>query len=554
MTSASTLAARGLFWSARSYSGPSRRGIRSTPTEMFAYGLLTLNHLLGSRRVRPEDVAGIEHPEFRDLIARIGDRLFEDGSGCALYRSTLPAAACSAIRDTLPARKQPVTGEVRTFRARMRHEVLFQPDWVYHTTKTARSAPMIERINHQPWHALVDGTQWGRSLPDGPRLSADVAKLLEDKALIPCDATNLTVLADAAPDTPHHYTYGEFMGGDLPPSSDKRRPLITGDSPLYWVDLLQLSFKHGSILNEGDINRKMGTGYAVTDNIHRVIDDADFFTQLMQSARGEDNQVFILPLTLFMMHGRLYAHDHKRAAASLLGGARYMLGALNQDGELARLREIGYHPTRGLFSRLDRGMLMYLTDEQMAEWGHWFFRVGGDDRTGLMQGIDDGRDDWPTAASSDDEAFAILHEQVRPRLLSSLSDPVRLQRRCLGLIDDGMRMIRTLKSETQGKMARNHLRKLLIGGYIVKHEEVDRVLDGRPGAVLARLAPYEAFFEAQRRLVSQLNDRDALLRWELTHIGNPLAPIVNQPWFSTVLRDEVARRLPVLRTFMEGGS
>ena len=28
-----------------------------------------LNHLLGSRRMRPEDVAGIAHPEFRALIA-----------------------------------------------------------------------------------------------------------------------------------------------------------------------------------------------------------------------------------------------------------------------------------------------------------------------------------------------------------------------------------------------------------------------------------------------------------------------------------------------------
>ncbi|MFT4979729.1 MAG: hypothetical protein ACI8S6_005641 [Myxococcota bacterium] len=554
MTPASNQEVRGLFWSARSYSGPSRRGIRSTPAEMFASGLLTLNYLLGSRRARPEDVADIANPDFRDLITRIGERLFTEGSGCALYRSDLPPAACSMIRDHLPARKHPVTGEVRSFRARMRHEVLFEPSWVYHAAETAVNVPLLEGINRQPSHRLVDPTQWGDALPDGPRLSADVAKLLADRALIPCDADNLTVRSDADPDTPHQYTYGEFMGGELPPPPVKRRPLITGDSPLYWVDLQQLSFKHGSMLNEGDINRKLGTGYAVTDNVLRVIDDGGFFTTLMQSAQGEDNQVFILPLTLFMMNGRLYAHDHKRAAASLLGGGRYMLGALNQDGELARFREIGYHPTRGLFSRLDRGMLMYLTDAQAAAWGHWFFRVGGEDRTGLLRGIDEGRDDWRTASGSDDDDFAVLHEQVRPRLLESLDDAERLQRRCLGLLDDGMRWIQQIQHAAQGDMARNHLRKLLIGGYILKHEEVDAVLDGRPDAVLARLAPYEAFFEAQRQHVSTLYDRDALLRWELTHIGNPLPPIVGQDWFSSALRDEIALRLPVLRDFMEGGS
>jgi hypothetical protein len=550
MTSASDLAVRGLFWSARSYTGPSRRGIRSTPTEMFALGLLSLNHLLGSRRAGPSDVADIRHPGFRQLIARIGDRLFEPGSGCALYACDLPPVACAMIRDHIPARKQPVTGEIRTFRARMRHEVHFRPGWVYHTAKTASSEPLLRRINHQPWHDLIDGTQWGEALPDGPRLSADMARLLEQGALIPCDATNLTVDADADPHTPHHYTYGELMGGVLPPSPDRRRPLITAESPLYWVDLLQLSFKHGSILNEGDINRQLGTGYAVTDNIHRVLDDPDFFTTLMRSARGEDNQVFILPLTLFLMDGRLYAHDHKRAAASLLGGVRYILGALNQDGLLAQLREVGYHPTRGLFSRQDRGMLLYLTEPQMAEWGHWFFRVGGEDRTGLLDAIDAGGDGWADAPCSDDPALARLHEQVRPRLLASLDDAERLHRRCMGLLDEGQRMIQALKRETRGSMARNHLRKLLISCYILPHEEVDRVLDGRPGAVEARLSPYEAFFETQRRLVSGLHDRDALLRWELTHIGNPLAPIVSQDWFLPQLRDEVVRRLPVLREFM----
>ena len=546
------LATRGLFWSARTYLGPSRRGIRSTPTEMFAFNLLVLNHLLSARRLRAADVPGIRHDGFRELITRIGGRLFAPDNVCALYESRLPPAACTAIRDTLPARRHPLTGEVRRFRARMRHEVLFEPGWVYHTAATCRNVPLLERINHQTAAEIVDGTQWGSTLPDGPQLSAAMARLLEEGALIPCDASNLAVAVDAAPGVPHQYTYGEFMGGHMPPSPGRRRPLIQAESPLYWVDLTQLSFKHGSILNEGDINRRMGTGYALSDNILRVLDEPDFFTRLMQSARGEDNQVFILPLTLFLMNGRLYSHDHKRAAASLLGGVRYMLGALNQDGELARLREVGYHPTKGLFSRLDRGMLLYLTEEQMQTWGHYFLRVGGADHTGLMRFIDDPEGDWWAASVSDDPDFAVLHEQVRPRLLSSLSDPERLRSRCLSLLRSGDRFIKQLQRDARGRTPRGKLRKALIAGYIAHHEEVDRLLEGRPGAVLARLSPYEAFFETQLRYVAKLTDRDALLRWELTHIGNPLAPIFAQPWFSDALREDVLRKLPVLRPFAEG--
>jgi len=546
------LGVRGLYWSARSYAGPSRRGIRSTPTEMFAANLLVLNHLLSARRVGPAEVAEISHPDFRRLAARIGARLHTPGSGCALYRSSLPPAACSMMRDHLPARRHPLTGAERTFRARTRHEVLFQPGWVYHTEETLRSEPILCGINHQTAAQLTDGSQWDSALPGGPALSRAVAGLLADRALIPCDASNLVVDVDADPGTAHQYTYGELMGGAVAPPSGKRRALITAESPLYWVDLLQLSFKHGSILNEGDINRRMGTGYAVTDNIHRVIDEPGFFTELMRSARGEENQVFILPLTLFVMNGRLYAHDHKRAAASLLGGSRYMLGALNQDGHLARMREVGYHPTRGIFSRHDRGMLLYLTDEQAAAWGHHFFRVGGDDHTGLMRFVDTQAGDWRAAAVSDDPDFALLHEQVRPSLLASLDDAERLRRRCLGLLDAGTRWIRHIQ-HAQEELDRKRLRKILIGGYILDNESVDAVLDAGPGAVLEALAPYAAFFETHRERVATM-DRDDLLRWELSHVGNPLAPVVSQPWFSDTLREAVATALPVLKPFLEGGA
>ena len=236
--------------------------------------------------------------------------------------------------------------------------------------------------------------------------------------------------------------------------------------------------------------------------------------------------------------------------AALSSRQRGKFDDIGQHPGSARTVLVGYHPTKGLFSRLDRGMLLYLTDEQMAEWGHWFFRTGGEDQTALMRTIDRGEGDWRTAAVSDADAFAVLHEQVRPRLMSSLCDGERLQKRCLMLLQDGMRLITKLQADTRGNLPRGRLRKMLIGGYILVHEEADRVLEGRPGSVLVRLAPYEAYFEAQIRLVKGLSDRDALLRWELEHIGNPLAPIVNQPWFSGELRSEISKRLPVLRRFM----
>ncbi|MCB9751706.1 MAG: hypothetical protein H6713_17165 [Myxococcales bacterium] len=551
----------GLYWAARSYGGHDRRNVRSTPCELLCKGLLVANHLLHTRRVGARDVAAIEHPEFRALIEAIGPRLFTPGSGCALYRCALPPAAVAMIKDHLPARREPVTGAVSSFRARIRHEVLFELEWLYHSPATARDDEVLARINSATLEALLDAGRWGSWLPAGPELSAALARLREQGALRPCDASNLEVRRDQAPDVRHQYTYGEFMGDELPPPPPKRKPLITADAPLYWIDLHQVSFKHGDILNEGDINRRAGTGYAVTDNVHRVLEDPAFFTELMRSAQGEENQVFILPLTCFVMNGRLYSHDHKRAAASLLGGRRYMLGALNQDAWLARLREVGYHPTKGLFSRHDRGMLLYLTAADMDAWGHYFFHVGGEDHTPLMrwlsrrwlggpEDMSEGLDALGRDVGARDPEFSTLHRVCRPSLLRSLDDPERLRAHYLGLLDDGAKMIAWLQEMARTREHPTRLRKALMQGGLVAHERVDALLRD-DDAALALLAPYAAFFAAERERVAALRGRDALLRWELETVGNPLPAITRAPMFSAALRERLLAALPVLADYLD---
>ncbi len=554
----------GLYWAARSYGGPARRNCRSTPCELLCKGLLVANHLLHARRVGPRDVASIEHPEFRALITSIGERLFEPGSGCALYRCALPPDAVSMIKDHLPARRNPVTGAVACFRARIRHEVQFQFEWLYHTAASARDDELLRTVNEAPLVSLLDASRWDERLPQGPQLSAALAQLRARGVLRPCDASNLEVKRDAAPGVLHQYTYGEFMGGELPPPPKKRKPLITEGSPLFWVDLLQLSFKHGDILNEGDINRRAGTGYAVTDNVLRVLKEPAFFTRLMQSAQGEENQVFILPLTCFVMNGRLYSHDHKRAAASLLGGRRYILASLNQDAWLARLREVGYHPTKGLFSRHDRGMLLYLTPPDMARWGHYFFHVGGDDSTALMrwlaaggmrdpEDIHEGLRALAEDASARDPEFAALHRMCRPSLLRSLDDPEQLRAHYLTLLADGARMIAWLQEMARTREHPSRLRRALMQGGLVVHERVDALLrDG--DAALELLAPYAAFFAAQRERVAALQGRDALLRWELEQVGNPFPATVGGPQFSPALRERLLAALPLLADYLSPSS
>ena len=332
---------------------------------------------------------------------------------------------------------------------------------------------------------------------------------------------------------------------------------MVAGTPLYWVDLLQLSFKHGSILNEGDINRRAGSGYAVTDNVRRVLDDPHFFRDLMRRARGDANQVFILPLICFVMNGRLYAHDHKRAAASLLGGARYMLAALNQDATLARLREVGYHPAKGLFSCADQGQLLYPTAADA--WGHYFFRVGGEDPTALMRWVDtrgpasDPREGLDATDAAADPDFAALHRMCRPHLLASLDDADALRARYLELLTEGAHLIASLRARA-GAPPDGRFRRALVQGRLIAHERVDALLAEGEAEVLALLAPYEAFFAEQRARVAGLGDRDALLRWALERVGNPFPAVVGAPFFSAALREKLMRALPVLGPYLDGGS
>ncbi|MEL6345571.1 MAG: hypothetical protein AAFV53_20855 [Myxococcota bacterium] len=534
----------GFYWASRSYSGAARRAVRSTPTEMLCKGLLTVNHLMHSRVLTAADVPNIANAEFCDLIQQIGARLFTPGSGCALYRCDLPVEALIMIKDHRPDRLNPVTGVRARFKARIRHEVFFQPEWVYHTEQTEDDDAIISRFNESAIDVLTDPQGWPGRLPGGPRFARDFARLLDDGALLPCDNTNLEVLADNNPGLRHHYTYGEFMGGKMPPPEYKK-PLLKADSPLYWVDLLQLSFKHGDILNEGDINKREKTGYKVTDNIRAAIGDPDFFWKLMRRAHGPENQLFILPLLFFVMNGRLYSHDHKRAAASLLAGQRYILGGLNQSGRLARVREVGYHPAKGLYAAQDQGMFLYLTVDDMARWGHHFFRVGGPDHTPLLHGQPFAEPEWL------DPDFTHLHEMCRPTLLRSLNNPDRLRARMLALLNEGLRKIRQLRDAARSSFPRGKLRKALVQGGILPNERAEAVVAEGPAAVEAALRPYLDFFNQHRPRVEAMRQRDELLRWELDHVGNPFPAVVGKPYFDPKLRDRLLNALPVLERYLE---
>ena len=215
-------------------------------------------------------------------------------------------------------------------------------------------------------------------------------QLIDKQTLIPCrNVANESWLNTPdsikkidRDDSNNHATYVQFMGDSnqskdfcIKNLSSHDQQLIKDTSKLYWIDMYNLSFKHTRVINEGTIGPD--ASYSVVSNIQAIDNDPNFFTNLMKNAiTGSVIEKATLPINVFIIGDRLYSHDHRRIVSSIGAGNRYILGVIKQDPYIIQQREIGYRPMKCVFSRTDKSMLLFLTKDEIDEYGNYFFVVG----------------------------------------------------------------------------------------------------------------------------------------------------------------------------------
>ena len=253
-------------------------------------------------------------------------------------------------------------------------------------------------------------------------------RFIKNKVLIPCTSVeesswistgdNLPELPDV--DTPH-ITYKEFIthGVDIEHKSEvfKRlyssihkndKNLINNNTRLYWIDIYELAFKHPYVINSGKTTGR--NTYTLISNAKHIASNKNFYTSLMRNVGHgiSADQKVILPLAVFMIGNRLYSHDHKRIFASIMGGNRYILGMISQNLDVIKKREIGYRPTKCVFSLRDKQLLLLLQENEIIRYGNYFFHIGKpSDYTSFMQYIVD------SAMSPKRFEEALLHDTPR---------------------------------------------------------------------------------------------------------------------------------------------
>lgn len=230
---------------------------------------------------------------------------------------------------------------------------------------------------------------------------------INNRVLIPCTSAeesswvstpdNLPKLSSA--DT--HITYEEFITHGMDPESKSQvlkkvfsslnkndKKLIKKNTRLYWIDVYELAFKHPYVINSGKTTGK--NTYTLVSNAKEIVSNKNFYTSLMHNiGKGiEKEQKVILPLAVFIIGNRLYSHDHKRIFASIMGGNRYILGMISQTFDVIKKREVGYRPTKCVFSLRDKQLLLLLQENEIIRYGNYFFHIGKpSDYTSFMKYI-----------------------------------------------------------------------------------------------------------------------------------------------------------------------
>jgi hypothetical protein len=471
----------GVWWNKKS----ERDKLNLSPCEKFIKASYMYNYLLHAQKINSIDE--IDNPTFRDYIGPIIGNLLDENINCSIYKNTLSNDYASLNEQRIRFnRVNPLTKEINCFQFRDKYiDVKIDEQNVYQTSDESAAKAMKTFLNVSEWTEIINSENV--HFEYGQQFKNEFKKILMEHAMIPCVSMESFVkqlpigydeqlnkieeiIYGNQQDFPDQLMYVDFMGDDVSCFEKKKAKsknilnIAEPLSKLYWIDLYQINFKHSRIMNSGDVNRQTNKGYRITDNAIRVAEDENYFTDLMKSiyelAAGTSVPT-VCPLDIFIMDGKLYCHDHKRIAANIMGGNRYMLGTLNQDAAIILRRMVGYHPERCVFSQGDKSMLLFFTQEQLKEWGHYFIVIGSKDQTQFMKTIsrttiEDRLKHLSKSGSylldyryniGPTREFSELHNPCYPSLFQSLDNVQYLVKHHINKINEAIEQIETVKHQ-----------------------------------------------------------------------------------------------------------
>ena len=356
------------------------------PFQLFITNLYHYNYLLNAEKInRIED---IDNLEFQSFISNF-PILFNSFNYCNLYKNYLPIDYHENV-------------ENKGFISKNNEHKLFKYQYKYLDMKSYNTTTtMTKYINTTSAQTIILENIY-------PEFVYPFKKLIDNLSIYIVtdfnDLNNIDHLPNEFIDKPQ-LTYGNFINyqndKQINGCSERKRNFKASDtlnnSMLYWIDLYKIHFKHNIIINKGEIEFNELTGqsndYSVCGNAMQVKEYLDqhhqytFFTDKMRTTYKNTNNPTICPLNVFILNGLLYSHDHRRIAASILGGARYLLGTIHQDNTIIYKRSIGYHINKCISSKSDESLILLFTKPELERFGHYFFIFGNSDQTVLMNTI-----------------------------------------------------------------------------------------------------------------------------------------------------------------------
>ena len=370
------------------------------PVESYVRFLYSYNYMLHSERVK--DATGIASDELITYCEKF--RMFEADSRARLYRCSLPPTYNEDLKRVTFV---DATGKGTAYKFQGMHRLVNVADAMSTQDGSSKFVSYLNTTSAKDIKSNTSSMSKASSWWSSNKSVIDTFdRMINNYTLIPCfDASirrqqerklqNADVVGS---DEGLQLTYMQLVGNkqscyEKKKASGVSDPVANHDSMMYWIDLHQIHFKHKGVSNDGEVQREEKKTYTLCQNaldVHESLGhDVDFFTQKMKTVY-RDTQTVMCPLDVFIVDDVLYSNDHKRIAASLLGGARYILGCVNQNKAIIKNRSVGYHPDRCFFSKSDKTMMVNFSSAKMEQLGGHYFIVVGDvnrDETELMHAI-----------------------------------------------------------------------------------------------------------------------------------------------------------------------
>jgi len=389
----------GFYWDYISEKNDKSRIFNLSPSENFIRTTYWYNYLIHAEKVISFE--NIENENLKKYLDEIKENLFNKDIPIQLYKQYLPIEYNKKMSKLLFSRNiiNPKNGTVDKlvgFSGLMVRDPKLDELDLYLNLKDSNNQKNLRDFNNQDYQDIIGYKD--KINAKLYKFNSNIKGLIKNKTLIPCvlieDESNW--LSNKFNDEyekkisgSKQSTYGDLIKGKdkkkrLPEINKKISAMINYDTNLYWIDLFKLRFKHTKVDNEGNINTS--SDYTIISNIKKIKKDKHFYTRLMRKVTFSTGEKSITPLTVFLMDDMLYSHDHKRIVASIAAGNRYMIGVINQNANVIIPRELGYRPMKCVFSQNDKSIILRFTDEQLKDFGHYFFIIG-DDETPFMKTI-----------------------------------------------------------------------------------------------------------------------------------------------------------------------